>query len=229
MLGHPLIDGGLSRRDDERRVNRRRLVGASLAGLALAVTGPGHPARAAGSMVDVPTYSQQRNLSCEYAAAVIAMAAYGTWVSEWAFDELVGWSANPHWGYRGDINGQWGNTTDYGVYAEPLAAALPTFGFAGEVHYAQGDAAGLTTHLDLGQPVIVWLGYWGDQGFYEYAADGSPYKLTPGYHVVVAYGYDDWNVYVSDPALGTYSSWGWGDFMWMWSVLDGMALAVFPT
>ena len=87
MLGRPLVDGGLPHRDDERSVNRRRLVGASLAGLALAVTRPGHPARAAGNMVEVPTYSQQRNLSCEYAAAVIAMAAYGTWVSEWAFDD----------------------------------------------------------------------------------------------------------------------------------------------
>jgi hypothetical protein len=32
--------------------------------------------------VGVPTYAQQRNLSCEYAALVIAMGAYGTWVSE---------------------------------------------------------------------------------------------------------------------------------------------------
>lgn len=183
---------------------------------------------ASGSMLDVPTYAQQRNLSCEYASAVIAMASYGAWVSEWAFDELVGWSPNPHRGYRGDINGFWGNTDDYGVYAEPLASALPAFGFSGEVHYAQGDASTLTTHLDAGQPMIVWLGYWGNLGFYEYDEDGTAYKLTPGYHVVVVYGYDDNSVYVSDPATGAYNAWGWGDFMWMWNVLDGMALAVLP-
>ena len=39
------------------------------------------------AFVDVPTYAQQRNLSCEYASLVIAMGAYGTWVSEWTFDD----------------------------------------------------------------------------------------------------------------------------------------------
>lgn len=68
-----------------------------------------------GSSVWVPTYMQQRNLSCEYAAAVIAMAAYGVWVNEYDFDGMVGWSDNPHWGYRGNITGWWGNTDDYGV------------------------------------------------------------------------------------------------------------------
>nr|MBA3451411.1 hypothetical protein [Chloroflexia bacterium] len=55
--------------------------------------------------VGVPTYVQQRNLSCEYAALVIAMGAYGTWISEYEFDARVGWSENTHWGYRGDITG----------------------------------------------------------------------------------------------------------------------------
>lgn len=181
-----------------------------------------------GSFIDVPTYVQQRNLSCEYASAVIAMGAFGTWVSEWSFDEMVGWSANPHWGFRGDINGQWGNTTDYGVYPEPLVAPLAQFGFWSEAFYGQGENWRLTSSLDNGVPVIVWLGLWGDQSFYESTEDGTPYKLTPGYHVVVAYGYDDWGVYVSDPAIGDYRSYAWGDFMWMWNVLDGMSLAVGP-
>ncbi len=213
-------------------MNRRQLLIASLGALSLERVEPrSQPGQvaAAASMLTVPAYAQQRNLSCEYASAVITMASYGSWVSEWAFDELVGWSPNPHWGFRGDINGAWGNTVDYGVYAEPLAAALPHFGFAGDVHYARGDASILTAHLDAGQPVIVWLGLWGDQGFYEYAEDGTSYKLIPGYHVVVAYGYDESGVYVSDPALGDYSSWAWGDFMWMWNAVDGMALTVFPS
>ena len=53
----------------------------------------------------VPTYVQQRNLSCEYAALVMAMGAYGVGVSEYEFDNLVGWSENPHWGY-GKIEGE---------------------------------------------------------------------------------------------------------------------------
>ncbi|MBA2597025.1 MAG: hypothetical protein H0V00_10425, partial [Chloroflexia bacterium] len=70
------------------------------------------------AFVEVPVYTQQRNLSCEYASLVIAMGAYDAWISEWTFDELVPASENPHWGYRGDINGWWGNTDDYGVYPE---------------------------------------------------------------------------------------------------------------
>ena len=137
-------------------------------------------------------------------------------------------SDNPHWGYRGDINGTWGNTTDYGVYPEALVAPLAQLGFRGQVVYAQGDASTLKAYLDNGVPVVLWLSLWGDQGFYEYASDGTPYKLNPGYHVVVAYGYDDWGVYVADPATGSTTSWSWGDFMGMWNPLDGMALAVWP-
>ena len=180
------------------------------------------------AFVEVPSYVQQRNLSCEYASLVIAMAAFGAWVSEWTFDELVPPSDNPHWGYRGDINGQWGNTTDYGVYPEALVEPLAQLGFRGVVFYGQGDATTLKTYLNNGVPVVVWIGMWGDQSYYEYASDGTPYKLNAGYHVVVAYGYDDSGVYAMDPATGNTTSWTWSDFMGMWDVLDGMSLATWP-
>jgi hypothetical protein len=55
-------------------------------------------------------------------------------------------------------------------------------------------------------------------------------RLTPilcqGY--VVGYGYDDSGVYVFDPAIGGTRAWSWGDFLWMWNALEGMALAVWP-
>jgi uncharacterized protein YvpB len=178
--------------------------------------------------VGVPTYAQQRNLSCEYAALVMAMGAYGVWVSEYEFDARVGWSENPHWGYRGDINGWWGNTDDYGVYAAALAPALADFGFWGEEFYAQGNPTALTARLDEGTPVLVWLGLWGDTGFYEHAADGSPYKLVPGLHVVVADGYDSGGVYVADPATGGKNYYDWSTFMTFWNVMDGMGLSVGP-
>lgn len=214
-------------------MNRRRVLsaaGAGLAALPLAWAFP-RPVRAngeAGAFIDVPTYAQQRNLSCEYAALTIAAAAFGAWVSEYEFDERVGWSANPHWGFRGDINGSWGNTTDYGVYPEALVGPLAQLGFYGETHYAQGDMWVLKSHLDMGQPMLLWLGLWGDLSFYEYTEDGTPFKLTPGYHVVVGYGYDDYGVYVSDPARGDYGFYDWDSFAWMWGVLDGMSLAVAP-
>lgn len=188
----------------------------------------GSPGTGASLSLWVPALRQQRGLSCEYAAMSIAMSAFGTDVSEYAFDDIVGWSANPHWGYRGDINGVWGGTDDYGVYAEPLAAAAEQFGFWGDVFYAGGDVSALTSRLDQGTPVIVWLGALGDPGYVEYADDGSPYRLAPGEHTVVAYGYDENGVYASDPGSGAYRFYDWGWFMDMWNVFDGMSLAVGP-
>ncbi|HQY31623.1 MAG TPA: hypothetical protein PK691_10060, partial [Thermomicrobiales bacterium] len=90
-----------------------------------------------GSFIpEVGYYVQQRNLSCEYASVQIATAAWGNTVSEYSLDNVVGWSDNPHLGYRGNINGWWGNTYDYGVYAEPLSWALSQFGYVGEVNYS---------------------------------------------------------------------------------------------
>ena len=204
----------------------RRLV-AALAVLVV-LHGTAAAVAAEGVVLDVPTYAQQRNLSCEYASLVIAMGAFGTWVSEYEFDALVGWSDNPHQGFRGDITGWWGGTDDYGVYAEPLATAAAAFGFRGEVFYAEGDAGALTARLDRGLPTLVWIGLFGDTGYYETAADGTSYKIAAGEHAVVAYGYDEGGVHVADPAYGTYTYYSWGDFMWMWNVFDGMALAVGP-
>ena len=177
--------------------------------------------------VSVPRYSQQRSLSCEYAALHIATSAFGSGISEYAFDDTVGWSANPHVGYRGDINGVWGRTDDYGVYNEPLSWALDNFGFNGDAFYAVGDSDALTDRLDQGKPVLVWLGLWGDESIVE-QLDGRNYTVVAGMHVMVAYGYDAAGVYLSDPGTGTYRFYSWGDFMWMWNILDGMGLAVSP-
>ncbi|CAA9562985.1 MAG: Spore_germination_protein_YaaH [uncultured Thermomicrobiales bacterium] len=205
----------------------RRLVAALT--IALAVFGGslvGQTRSAAAEGMWVPTYVQQRNLSCEFAALTIATGAYGGWVDEWSFEASVGYDSNPHIGFRGDINGWWGNTWDYGVYPEALARALPDFGFSGEVLY--GGSGTLTDRLDFGVPTLVWLGLWGDTGWYETDEFGATYKLVPGYHVMVAYGYDADGVYLSDPANGSYTFYDWGTFLWMWYAMDGMGLAVWP-
>ncbi len=180
------------------------------------------------SWIDVPFYKQARNLSCEYAAVQIATSYWGNEVSEYSLDDIVGWSDNPHWGYRGDITGWWGNTTDYGVYAEPLAAALPQFGFNGDVFYAEGDSSQLISRIDAGIPTLVFLAMWGDQSVYETADDGTTYKLVAGEHVLVAYGYNNDGVFMSDPALGGVRFMDWGTFMIDWNVMDGMGLGVTP-
>jgi ABC-type bacteriocin/lantibiotic exporter with double-glycine peptidase domain len=45
---------------------------------------------------------------------------------------------------------------------------------------------------------------------------------------VVVYGYDAQGVHVADPASGTLTYFTWDEFVSMWSILDGMALAVSP-
>jgi uncharacterized protein YvpB len=176
----------------------------------------------------VPAIPQRRGLSCEYASLSIAMGAFGVDVSEYAFDSIVGWSENPHWGYRGNIEGVWGGTDDYGVYAEPLVAAAEAYGFWGDVFYANGNASALTARIDQGTPVLVWLSLLGETGWVEEAADGTPYRLIPGQHTLVVYGYDEAGVYASDPALGAKRFYDWGWFMSMWNAFDGMAMGVGP-
>ena len=183
------------------------------------------PATAPIIAADVPAYMQAYSLSCEYAAAFIATSAFGNGVPESAFMENVPQSENPHWGYRGDIAGAWGGTDDYGVYAEALVPTLQQYGFNTEVFYGS-SAADLTARLDAGMPVITWLGYFGDTGWWQY--DAGDYLLAPGMHVVTVYGYDDGGVYLSNPGRGAYDYYDWDTFMQRWGVINGMALAVSP-
>jgi len=173
---------------------------------------------------NVVTYQQQRGLSCEYASLAIATGALGNWTSEYDFESVVPLNDNPHWGYRGNINGTWGNTDDYGVYAAPLVPALEHFGFTGTAFY--GETGDLKAAIDRGEPTLVWLGMGGDITHNEYTADGTRYQLTQYMHVMVAYGYDDGGVYLSDPGTGKYKYYDWGTFNWMWGIMDGMALSV---
>jgi uncharacterized protein YvpB/LysM repeat protein len=174
----------------------------------------------------VPQYKQQRNLSCEYAAAYIATSAFGSPIHESVFLDWVPQTQNPHYGYRGNIDGIWGGYDDYGVYASALVPALNAHGYAGEVFYGGYSASQLTTHLDAGHPVLVWLSMWGDPGIvYE---DEGRYTVFAGMHVVTAFAYDSAGVYVSDPGAGAYRHFDWDTFMNMWGLVDGMALAVYP-
>lgn len=174
----------------------------------------------------VPEYKQRRNLSCEYAAVHAAAMAFGWAPTEQHFIDAVPQALNPHYGYRGDIDGWWGNTEDYGIYAEPLVPVLNDWGFHGEVMYTMGDAGPLIGHIDAGHPVVAWLGFWGDTR--ERLSDDGAYSVFAGMHVVTVYDYDDEGVWVMDPARGEKVHYSWEFFIQMWTVVDGMSLAVYP-
>jgi uncharacterized protein YvpB/LysM repeat protein len=175
---------------------------------------------------NVVTYKQRRNLSCEYAATHIATAMFGNAIPEDVYISSVPKAKNPHDGYRGNIDGWWGNTDDYGIYPEALLPVLNDYGFAGEVFYSEGATGTLKAHIDAGHPVLVWLGFWGDTRVRLH--DDGTYSVAAGTHVVTVYGYDDDGIYVSDPAKAELDFYSWDEFVGMWKVLDGMSMAVYP-
>lgn len=174
-------------------------------------------------------YQQQRPLSCEYASVAIAAQMGGWNISEYSFDEVVPLNENPHLGYRGNIWGEWGNTTDYGLYPEPLHQALSGWGVPSQIIYAHGDAEILRHELTEGRAVVVWLAMRGPVNSFDVqSADGSTYQLTQYMHVMTAYGFDETGVYLTDPGTAVWRHYDWGTFMDMWNVMDGMALSVHP-
>jgi len=175
----------------------------------------------------IPEYQQARSLSCEYASIQIATMSFGDPI--WEDDSFaeIGQDDNPHLGFRGDIDGPWGITDDYGIYAEALVPHIQLHGYIAEVSYS-ADAGYLQAQLDAGHPTLVWFATRGDTSFYETDANGNSFKLVPYEHVVVVYGYDNGGVYISDPGNGAYGYLSWSWFLDAWSVLDGMALSIYP-
>jgi len=172
-----------------------------------------------------PTHYQEHNLSCEYASLQIATTALGAGVSEDNFLYDTPNAVDPHYGFRGDIDGPFGSTDDYGVYAEALVQPLADYGFNGSVWY-DPSAGALESELDAGHPTLVWISTRGDTGWYDEDANGNRFKLVPWEHVVVAFSYDSDGVYVSDPGNGSIEHLSWGWFLDAWGVMNGMALTV---
>lgn len=178
-------------------------------------------------VANVPTHAQEHNLSCEYAAAFIATSTFGKGVSESTFIANIGQAKNPHYGYRGNIDGPWGGVTDYGVYPEAMLPTLNANGFGADIFYSEGDTTQLTNEIDAGNPVLVWIGMWGNTR--QTFSDDGTYTVAAGDHVMVAFAYDQNGIYLSDPAHGEYKYYDWATFVWMWKVLDGMSMAVYPS
>jgi uncharacterized protein YvpB len=138
---------------------------------------------------EMPVLQQSLSLSCESAALSIATAYWGYQVSEWVFIENMPSHPNPHHGFRGDMNGQFGGTDDYGVYAGPLSTMLANYGFIGDEFYTYGDTSQLTSRIDAGQPVLVWMTSMASpqERFYE-EFEGERFTLVPRQHAARALG-----------------------------------------
>ena len=178
---------------------------------------------------EMPWHQQSLAQSSEAAAASIATSFWGHQVSEWVFIENMPQHQNPHRGFRGNMDAAPGGTTDYGVYPKPLSAMLANYGFVGDEFYTMGDPEALKDRIDQGQPVLVWMTEGASQQNRHFEwYQGERFTLVPHQQVVVAYGYDDEQVYVSDPATGEYVTYSWEAFINSWSLFDGMSMAVYP-
>lgn len=175
----------------------------------------------------MPSVKQWYPLSCEYAAAAAVTLFWGDLVSQTDFIGEVPSSPNPHKGFRGDINGDFGSITNYGVYAEALVPVLEKHGYSAEAFY--GGVGRLKSEIADGHPIVVWLTAGrSEHSVYRKSYDGEPFKLVPYEHTVVAYGYNSSGVYLMDVGDGGRYFTEWNAFLWRWSYFDQMALLIHP-
>jgi uncharacterized protein YvpB len=121
---------------------------------------------------------------------------YGVSQSEWWFLNAFGKNDNPHIGFRGDVDGQFGWIENYGIYAEPVARALLLAGINANVRYGM-NYDDLRAALDAGSVVIVWTSPRSD--VYDQPAG---FRLVPEEHTYVVTGYDSGGFYINDPLFG---------------------------
>ncbi len=177
-------------------------------------------------LLDLPAMGQVWNLSCEYAATSAATAFYGSMITQQSFLDAIGYNNNPHMGFRGRITGPWGGTRDYGVYAEPIATALHSFGFT-RSYFFYGGVDTLKDEIAANHPVVVWItGTYRSSSRFIVQDGDETYSLIPNEHAVTVYGYDDVGVWVMDPSTATKYRVGWGVFLNAWNQFDGMGLVV---
>jgi uncharacterized protein YvpB len=176
----------------------------------------------------IPSVAQWYNLSCEYAAAATVTLYWGNLVSQNDFIAEIPQHPNPHIGFRGDIHGPHGWINDYGIYAEPLVPVLERRGYTAEVFYGGIDR--LKTEIEAGFPVVAWITterYTPRPEYWE-SYEGRSFKLVPGEHAIVVYGFDSDGVYSMDVSNGGYFHTEWSSFLTRWNYFGGMMLVIRP-
>ena len=118
----------------------------------------------------VPYYSQAYAQSCEAADVRMALAYRGIYSNDWDILQRFGYNPRPKnqetntWDdpqqqFVGDVDGHQKNGTGWGVYAEPVASAVRSFGRQAVTQYGV-SASFLAEQIYNDRPVVVW-GIWG--------------------------------------------------------------------
>ena len=120
--------------------------------------------------LNIPYYRQEFAQSCEAASLRMALAYRGVQDSDWNILQRFGYNPrsrdkeqntwdDPTQQFVGDVRGDQGKGTGWGVYAGPVARAAGSYGRGTTISYG-ADASFVARQIHAGNPVIVW-GIWG--------------------------------------------------------------------
>lgn len=170
--------------------------------------------------LNVPFYRQAYAQSCEAASLRMALAYRGVHDNDWNILQRFGYHPRPRdkatneWDdpnvqFVGDINGDQGAGTGWGVYAGPVARAAGQYGRGMSVAYG-ANANFVAQQIHNGSPVIAW-------GVWRIGAKIDSWKTPSGrtvsgpipMHVRLIVGvrgepHDPLGFYVNDPISGQF-------------------------
>jgi uncharacterized protein YvpB len=173
--------------------------------------------------LQVPSYHQERNLSCESSTARMVLSFLGKNIPEVELQSALPINENPFLGFRGNVDGSLG-FNNYGVYAPPIVNLLSNYGVSASPIMG-ADEELIKQKLKEGKPTIIW-GTARVKGKGKTKVEGEEkYKLVLGEHTFVVIGRDKNMWIVNDPLrVGSYKvktldSLGW-------NALDRMAVVL---
>ena len=192
------------------------------------------------STVELPVafHRQEHSLSCEIATLKMALALYGTEVSE---TELInalpfdptpkggGIWGDPNKGFVGDIDGRM-LVDGYGVYWDPIAKVGMKYKRTSVLR--NSNAAAVAAHIAAGRPVIVW-GYFGRYKAYSWtSSSGTPVRAVNGEHTRIVTGFSGpvsapTSFTIIDPIYGP-AQWSTAKFVENWTSLGQHGVVVYP-
>lgn len=183
------------------------------------------PALPTEQRLPIPRQHQGHNLSCESAAASMAANYLGVSLSEAEVLAALPLNANPHLGFRGNVDGPTGGIEDYGVYAGPIQDVLRSHGLRAEL--VDGGLSGIQEAIARGNPVIAWITYdCQPETPITQTIDSQQVTLVPYQHAVVITGYNNAGVWVNDPWDGLEDFYARADFERALGYLGDMAIEV---
>lgn len=173
----------------------------------------------------VERQQQSHNLSCESSAASMVAQYHGVQLSEEEVLAALPYNANPHLGFRGNVDGPTGGTTDYGVYAGPILDVLTAHGL--NAVGVTGGLEGIKSAIARGNPVIAWVTYncLPSTPLTE-LVNGQQVTLVPNQHVVVVTGFSSEGIWANDPWDGQEDFYAISDFARAMSYFGDMAIEI---